>query len=57
MMENKTDRIGLKKSREVVSGCLPQLVKHLMLDFSSGHDLRVQGLSFLSGSVLSMGSS
>ena len=34
-----------------------QLVKHPTLDFNSGHDLRVLGLSPVSGSRLSMESS
>ena len=29
-----------------------QLVKHLALDFASGHDLKVLGLSPMSGSML-----
>ena len=32
---------------------MAQLVKYLTLDFSSGHDLRVVGLSLEWGSVLS----
>ena len=35
-------------------GCLGGSVKHLILDFSSDHDLGVVGSSLLSGSVWSL---
>ena len=44
--------IVLKKSKKR-SSWLAQLVKHLTLDFGSGHDLRVMRSSLASGSMLS----
>ena len=57
MLSHQTSHIKLRKLlRTPYSGgaWIPQLVKHLTLDFSSGHDPRVVRWSPASGSMLGM---
>ena len=45
---------SLIKSEQPWGSWVAQLVKHRILDFSSGHDLRLMRSSLVSGYVLSM---
>ena len=53
-LEGLRDVIYLEKKEKTLHGHLGGSVKHLTLDFGSGHDLRVVRLSPLSGSALSV---
>ena len=54
-MQSKARTLSEKCCKESFWGArVAQLIEHLILDFGSGHDPRVVGLSLTSGSVLSV---